>query len=126
MKIAIVKASDLGDRMDAGFHVALAEVRDRVRELEALYPGPEGHREIRRRLGELAFTDKGALAVLARGNLARFNEKAATRVIRDYPYLSFALVEKALDAAVQRIRERIAGDEKYLRALLDLAGKPLS
>src|SRR3546814_13513008 len=69
MKVAIVKSSDLGNRWDAGFHIALDEVRDRVAVLKTMLTVQEA----RKRLAKFSLTDKKPLLVLARGTNRHLN-----------------------------------------------------
>jgi hypothetical protein len=122
MKVAIVKSSDLAreGRWDAGFHIALHEVRDRVDALKAILTAEEAIEK----LEGVALADKAPLLVLARGNKA-LNSENMQRIVREYPHLSLALMEQNLEPAIARIRERLATDAQQLEHLLDLqAGRP--
>ncbi len=118
-QVAVVKASDLSreNRWDAGFHIALAKVRDRVEELKAKYTAEE----CREKLHALSFADKSPLRVLSRtGSINTWSDRALTSVVKEYPHLSMAIMEQNLSTAIKRVNEVISRNEKYRDALLDL------
>lgn len=118
MKIAIVKMSDLAreGRWDAGFHIALDEVKDRVESLKSSMSASEAIS----RLAKLSLTDKKPLLVLARGNTRHLNSATITTIVNEYPHLSLAIMESNLGPAIERMRAKIASDEAALDALLAL------
>src|SRR3546814_18023755 len=87
MKVAIVKSSDLGNRWDAGFHIALDEVRDRVAVLKTMLTVQEA----RKRLAKFSLTDKKPLLVLARGTNRHLNSVTISKIVEEYPHLSLAI-----------------------------------
>src|SRR3546814_2210665 len=90
MKVAIVKSSDLGNRWDAGFHIALDEVRDRVAVLKTMLTVQEA----RKRLAKFSLTDKKPLLVLARGTNRHLNSVTISKIVEEYPHLSLAIMEQ--------------------------------
>jgi len=119
-QFVVKKLSDLGDRWDAGFHIALDEVKDRVRELkDALTP-----EEAIERLKVIPLQDKEPLMVLVRGQARVLNTATVDRVSKDYPYLALAIMEKNLKASIERIRAKIAKDQASLDALLAIQPSP--
>lgn len=92
-----VRMSDMGNRMDAGFHVVRQSMAARVAEFEQAFDAAEAVR----RVDALNPLDKKGLSVLARGT-ARLDETAMARVTREYPHLALAIVEN--DAMVSRSR----------------------
>src|SRR3546814_19753421 len=102
MKVAIVKSSDLGNRWDAGFHIALDEVRDRVAVLKTMLTVQEA----RKRLAIFSLTDKKPLLVLARGTNRHLNSVTISKIVEEYPHLSIAIMEQK-----RRSEERREGNE---------------
>jgi hypothetical protein len=123
MKVAIVKASELvtQGRWDAGFHIALDEVRDRVAVLKTMLT----HREAVSRLAKFSLTDKKPLLVLARGSNRHLNSATITKIVDEYPHLSLAIMERNLQPAIDRMRAKIEEDEAHLDALLALQNSDL-
>lgn len=118
-KIAVVKSSELGNRWDAGFHVALQEVQTRVEDLRRTL----SEDEVRRRLSLFSPAEKAPLHVLSRGE-GRLDRPAIGRIERDYPYLSLAIMERNLAPAMAKLRERIGRDQARLEALLEIGTEP--
>jgi hypothetical protein len=79
VKYTIVKMSELGDRWDAAFHIALSEVRDRVEQLRRNMSAEEAIQ----RLENLALRDKEPVLVLSRCGNPRLDEKTVSRAIRE-------------------------------------------
>jgi hypothetical protein len=120
MKTAVISSRQLAEhnRWDAGFHIALAEVKARVEQLRASVTAEEAIAKVR--LFPLA--DRTPLLVLCRGKKPRLRD--AGWAIEEYPHLALALMERDLEPTVRRLGEQIAKDQERLSALLDL-GKEL-
>src|SRR3546814_7491792 len=119
MKVAIVKSSDLGNRWDAGFHIALDEVRDRVAVLKTMLTVQEA----RKRLAKFSLTDKKPLLVLARGTNRHLNSVTISKIVEEYPHLSLAITEQNLQPAIDRVRAKIEEDQAAHDALLPQIGR---
>lgn len=116
MQVGVVKLSDLAreGRWDAGFHLTLQSVQERVTELRETVSKAEAIE----RLDALPLSAKASLAVLRRGQTARsMSESDAQTVTREYPHLSLALIEKNRDASIAKLLERIAKDEAAIEQL---------
>lgn len=118
MKTAIIKASELvaEGRWDAGFHIALSEVRDRVTTLKTMLTAQEALK----RLAKFSLTDKKPLLVLARGTNRHLNSATITKIVEEYPHLSLAIMEQNLQPAIDRMRAKLEEDQAALDALLAL------
>src|SRR3546814_3820122 len=101
MKVAIVKSSDLGNRWDAGFHIARDEVRDRVAVLKTMLTVQEA----RKRLAKFSLTDKKPLLVLARGTNRHLNSVTISKIDEEYPHLSLAIMEQNLQRSEEHTSE---------------------
>lgn len=117
MRFTVVKSSELGDRWDAQFHIALAEVRARYDHLRRTMTSEEAITK----LNAIPNRDRMPLAVLFRGSRDRFDGAASDRVIREYPHLALAIMERNLEPAINRIRDESEKNEAALKALMDLA-----
>lgn len=118
-QVAIVKSSDLSreNRWDAGFHIALSQLKTRVDELRDTYSADEAIAILDR----VSFADKAPLRVLARtGSANAWSQSMLTSVVKEYPHLSLALVEVNLQSAIARVTEVIERNESYLDALLSI------
>lgn len=120
MKTATVKLSELGDRMDAGFHVEAAHLRDRVAELRDAMTEDEAVE----RLSAFRHADLKPLECLMRGRMRAASGADVSRVVRDHPHLSLAIMERNVEPAIARLRERIASDSRALETLLDMTAPP--
>lgn len=116
-EFAVVKFSQLGDRLDPAFHIALDKVRGRVDELAASMTADEAIA----RLDAVALADKQALKVLVRGRIAKLDTAGYERVTREYPHLALAIMETSLAPSIERVREQIARNQRSLDALLALS-----
>lgn len=116
VQYTVVKASELGNRWDAGFHIAVATVRDRVEELRSII----SEEEALARLAEVPTRDKASLVAIARGGNPRLDARTVSRAAREYPHLALALVEKDIAKAVERIRGEIEKKELDIHNLLSL------
>ena len=116
MAFAIIKSSVLAreNRWDAGFHLALDEVKDRVEELRRLVSSEEAISK----LSTIPLSAKAPLLVLMRGGNRLLSDVGVRRVAREYPHLSLAIMEKNLQPAIEKIRARIAADSQKLQHLL--------
>lgn len=104
-------------RMDAPFHIALATLKGRIDELRTIYSDDEAVALI----GAMPLHALTGMSVLSRGSMPRgLNRGSADELAREYPHLSLAIVEKDSEAAIARIRARIAQDENALALLIDL------
>src|SRR3546814_11178953 len=73
----LFRSYDLGNRWDAGFQIALDEVRDRVAVLKTMLTVQEA----RERLAKFSLTDKKPLLVLARGTHRHLNSVTISKKI---------------------------------------------
>jgi len=117
MKIAVVKSSDLGERWDAGFHVAASEVRDRVEYFKSSISAEEAARRVK----SIPEADLKPLQAIVRGEGKNFDMKAVNRAIRENPHLALAVMERNLQPAFDRIREEIERHQRQIESLQDLA-----
>jgi len=119
-QIAIVRSSDLisHGRWDAGFHIALAELREAIAVLRERYDD-EAATEM---VDGLPLRDKTGLEVLRTGSHRRgMNAAEAQDIARRYPHLSLALVARDAEASVARVRQEIARNEDALARLTELS-----
>lgn len=119
-QIAIVRRSDLmaHGRWDAGFHIALTELRGAIDVLRERY-SDEAATEM---VDGLPLPDKTGLEVLRTGSHRRgMNAAEAREIARRYPHLSLALVARDAEASVSRIREEIARRQDALARLTELS-----
>lgn len=118
MKVAVVSLSDLAreNRWDAGFHIALDEVRNRVDALRATVSGDEAIS----RLTKFSLADKKPLLVLARGNNRHLNSQTIATIVNEYPHLSLAIMEQNLQPVIDKLRAQIEENEASLDDLLAL------
>jgi len=120
VQIAIVRSGDLvaHGRWDAGFHIALSELRDAIVTLRERY-GDEAATEL---VDGLPLADKTGLEVLRTGSHRRgMNAAEASEIARRYPHLSLALVARDAERSVARIRQEIARNEDALARLTELS-----
>lgn len=105
-RIAIISSSQMTKygRMDAGFHLAVQSVTERVAELEAA--GNPGLL-----VGKLLALPKHAkecVEPLLTGSSAfPASVDRLDRAIQQYPYIAFALAERHLAAARKRAQEKV-------------------
>jgi hypothetical protein len=118
MKVAVISFSDLAkeNRWDAGFHIALDEVRGRVDALKATVSADEAIS----RLAKFSLADKKPLLVLARGSNRHLNSQTITTIVNEYPHLSLAIMEQNLQPVIDKLRAQIEKNEASLDDLLAL------
>lgn len=107
----VIRASVLGNRMDADFHLALASVRARVDEISSGMTKDEALALLAR----LPAEDKRCLDALKRGQSGTL---AAAE--KDYPFVALALLEAHAAEGIERIEARIENGKDALDALLSL------
>lgn len=98
MKTAVVSSKDLGNRLDAEFHVAAQENASRVQELEAGVPLDQAKTFSDTLANMLTQAQLGvALDPLRRTNRRRGMEADEfARVREEYPYLTLTLLESKI------------------------------
>ena len=121
-RMAVVKSSELGDRMDAGFHITRTECAARVAELEKAFPGPDGVAVLARAVLMLtpAQLQTTRLSDLYRGSGKGDTRDRIERAVHEYPYLSFAVCESVLPEAMEAIRSQISALKATLANLVSV------
>ena len=104
------------NRMDAGFHIAVSAVADRVSELEAILTTTYAVE----RLIVLHTEDLACLEPLTTGNSASKGRDALIRAIEAYPLIAYALVERNMAASQLRASAAVSAAESYASALSKL------
>lgn len=109
MQCGVIRASTLGDRWGADFHLALASVRKRVAEISAGMTRTDALALLAR----LPTEDKRCLEPLKRG------QSGTLAAAEDaYPFVALALLEAHAADGVERIMARIEREKDALDALL--------
>lgn len=129
--VAVVKFSELAKhgRMDAGFHIALDFLRDRIDELRSQYTEQQAIDFVR----AIPLEHKQNLSVLQRGQ-ASLNTAIANQLTDEYPHFALALIEHGPLAnvdptgfanAIASIQAEIDKRQDVLDILINLAeGRP--
>lgn len=117
MKSTTVKASDLGNRLDAKFHILNQEHKVEVEKLKTKYPEDQ----VIAALGRMKLQDKRWLLDLARGADPRLNQETIDRVTKEYPYLALAIMR----AHIAEVQAKVRSEIETLETDLDNANKIL-
>lgn len=109
--IAIVKFSDLQkhNRMDAKFHIIRESVKDRVTELESKFEKSELiHRMLQFKVSDLDFLEP--LASYADKGV---NKNSVLKLINNYPYIAYALIEKNITEIQKKAESEVEQTQSY-------------
>jgi len=113
MKHAVVSSSQVfaSGRMDAGFHVAYAEVKHRVSRVAAAMSADEARDVVAR----LELSDLEALRPLARGQVASWNRDTVDRIMEEYPLVAMAMLQDGFEASIRKkALSRLADSQAYV------------
>ncbi len=115
---ARVRASQVAHyaRLDAGFHIALQRVADRVEALKATMDASIAIEWLQR----VPLEGKQALQVLQAGSFPRLDSEKADRLCREYPFLALALIQENAQGTIHVIKTRIDEDQTALQTLIGL------
>lgn len=117
MKTAIVNSSDIArfGRMDAEFHIAYQEVKDRVAELEAKFAGDPA--KALALLEQLPASALACVDVLGAGSNDVGRNKMRRTSCERYPFIALALVEREI-GALQKDAQTKIDEAEAAKALL--------
>ena len=108
MKSAIISFSELGNRMDAGFHILRTEHKDRAEELAGKYDFDEAKIEAVRILKELPPELRKSIDPLVRTGGRRAPDlHDQTRAVEEYPHIALAIFEGVCKDAVAHYQEQV-------------------
>jgi hypothetical protein len=117
--VSMISVRDLinANRWDAGFHLSLKHLADRVAHFKStIYP-----QTAIERLSQVAFQDKKCLMDLIPGNSRVMSKSSIDRICLAYPFLALALVEDMSDEIIERLREQMTIDQGHLDAVLEIS-----
>lgn len=106
MKVAVVKASELGERWDAAFHLERTRVAERTSALRARHDEDEA---MRLALSVPEVTLRALQPLTTSPDVSGSRAVSACKeFVRDHPHMALALLGEAADEALADIERRMA------------------
>ena len=112
MKTGIVRFSELGNRMDAGFHLLRQEHDARAAQIADTMSFEDATSKAIEILEAMPADLRRVIDPLVRTGSARSPDiHDQKRAVAEYPYLALAVLEKSADAVIEHYRAKIAKTE---------------
>lgn len=115
MKAAVIKFSELGNRLDASFHLLRKEHEEAAEELSSKLSFDEAQVEAVRILKELPSELRREIDPLVRTGGNRLPDiHNQTRAVEEYPYIALAVFAASADKAIAHYRDQAAVAESSI------------